>query len=57
MAILGVTERGHVPREGHAGTDVPPQGACREGSSINYPALITATQGGEAGALIKIIKK
>lgn len=35
MAILGVTQGWHVPREGHAGPDVPPQGACREGSSTH----------------------
>lgn len=29
MPILRVTERRHVPRERHAGTDVPPQRACR----------------------------
>lgn len=28
MPVLRVAERRHVPGEGHAGTDVPPQRAC-----------------------------
>ena len=28
MSIDGITERGHVAREGHAGSDVAPQRAC-----------------------------
>lgn len=29
VPVLRVAERGHVSRERHAGTDVPPQRACR----------------------------
>ena len=28
VPVLRVAEGRHVPGEGHAGTDVPPQGAC-----------------------------
>lgn len=56
MAILGVTQGGHVPRQGHAGTDVPPQGACREGRAFIIP-INYCHAGGEPAALIKVIKR
>lgn len=46
MPVLGVAEGRHVPREGHAGTDVPPERACRNGREGTATALITAAEVG-----------
>lgn len=46
VPILWVTERRHIPREGHAGTDVSPQRACRNEREGMVTALNTATEVG-----------